>query len=171
MGGRREVVIADEGGTPLNDVLVVPLYVSSFDVNVGIEGKPLAKSYSREAIITKLFLFNSGEDIIAKQIPSRGVIVPVPPFAYSGSNHTVYRYLIVKSGYAPVVLSHHDVASRQWKPMVRTVGSQTPRIVQLLLTDAPDQEAIKNLMNATDMKDSIQIRLSPEDVALLQSYP
>jgi hypothetical protein len=171
MGGRREVVVADNTGTPMNGVLVIPLYISSFDTNVGIEGKPLAKSSGSEAIVTKLFLFNSGEDIIAKQVPSRGVIVPIPPFAYVGSNNTVYRYLMVKSGYAPVVLTNHDVASRRWKPMIHTAAIHIPGIVQLFLTEPSDQEAIKNLMNATDLQDPIQVRLSPEDAALLKSYP
>lgn len=170
MNGRREVVVPDEDGTQLHEVLVIPLYLNSFDVNIGIEGKPLAKSYNREVVITKLFLFNSGEDIIAKQIPSRGVIVPIPPIAYSGSDHTIIRYLIVKSGYQPIVLSHHDVASKRWKAMTRTAENPLPSIIQLLLSSTPDQAGLKNMMNATDLKDSIQVRLSPEDVALLRSY-
>ncbi|MRR56820.1 MAG: hypothetical protein EG824_01200 [Deltaproteobacteria bacterium] len=169
MDGRREVIITDEVGAPINQVLVVPLYISSFDINIGVEGKPLTKPRGREVAITKPFLFNSGDDIVANQIHSRGIIVPIPPFAYTGSDHTVYRYLMIKAGYSPTVLSHHDVASRRWKPMRRTSNDQISGIIQLLLAARPSQEALRELMNASDLQDPIQIRLSPEDIALLKS--
>lgn len=71
MNGVRTLSIVNEIGNQLTDVLIIPLYQKSFVIAFGPDGKGF-QSETR-VVITRLFVFNSGENLLPKKLESKGL--------------------------------------------------------------------------------------------------
>jgi hypothetical protein len=101
--GHKRVEFADTSANRLNGVLAIPLYGQSFGLAIGPDGA--GRHTEARRVITKPFTIDSGEDIMLKKVPTRGVILfPFPPVGIANSNY-VHRWLFLKYGFAPAVVS------------------------------------------------------------------
>jgi hypothetical protein len=162
--GHKRIEFTDASDNRLNGVLAIPLYTKSFGLSVGVDGTGPHTESAR--VITKPFLIDSGEDIMLKKVPTRGAILwPIPPASVADSNY-VHGWLFLKAGFVPTLVS--TVWKKGHIVMTPTDTDQTTPIVELLLSPAPDQSAIKKLYNAEYTKEPIAVEMDAEDIATIR---
>lgn len=167
MHRHRQITVVNSATNVLSGILVVPLYYVSGGVGVGPDGEGLRSA--SKPVVMKPFLFDSGEDLMTKQVPSKGVIVP-PLAIYAGTSRMVYRWLLLKKGYSPLVIDQRGV----WAggPIIMTISAldQVSPCIETLLAAKPDQDAIKSMMEARSMTGTVSVLLDTNDRPLLQNY-
>lgn len=170
MEGVRHVTILDDHSAPLNGILVVPLYGSSAGVGVGAEGA--GPHSATKLLVERPFMFNSGEDLMAKQIQTRGVVIPfpLPPWCFFiGRSHTVASWLCLKKEYGARALDRSDIFGESPIVMTNVDQNEVREAVDILLRPNADQKALKQLFKVEWMNGDIQLSLDAADRDLLNA--
>jgi len=164
MDGTKQVTIVDKDSKEIKDIVVFPLYQSSYGIAFGPDGKGI--HLGSKAFI-KPFVISSGDDLIKKKINGRGIIIP--PFIYIGTSKYVGRYLITKKGYAPKIVYESMIYSEPKIVMSASVNNDHEKIIDKMLASDIDQKHIKRTFNSEHLDEKIQIGLDSSDIALLKA--
>ncbi len=148
----------------IQDIVVLPLYQSSYGIGFGPDGRGLQSS---SKVFTKPFRFNSGEDIMSKQIQGRGIIIP--PFIFIGTSKNVNHWLFMKKSYIPIAVHSSQIYGASPIVMKPSRNDENKKYVELLLSEKPDQYELKKLFKASYLKEDIKMELDTNDVSLLKS--
>lgn len=167
MDGHRQLTVIDPATNQISGILVVPLYYVSGGVGVGPDGKGLHSA--SKPVVMKPFTFNSGDDLMAKKVPTKGVIVPPLPF-YAGSTRMVYRWLFLKQGHSPLVVDQGGVWADKPLVMTTSVVDQVTPCIDVLLATAPEQQALTVILDARHVTETVSVLLDTNDTALLRKY-
>jgi hypothetical protein len=151
----------------LSGILVVPLYRQSGGISVGPDGKGLATPPA--PVVMKPFIFSSGEDIMTNKVQARGVWL-LPLLTYIGSFSGIDRWLLLKKGYSPLVIDEGAIWADRPIEMTPAASDEVTPCIEILLAANPDQDAIKTMMNARSITETVAVRLDASDKALLQNY-
>ena len=164
MDGVRHVSVIDKDKQDIKNIVVFPLYSSSFGIGIGPDGNGPRSSLRA---FTKPFLFSSGEDIISKQIQGRGFIIP--PFIFIGTSKYVEHWLFIKKGFAPLLVSSSDIYKDA--PIVMTLSENGDRkkYIDVLLAENPDQTTLKEIFNSSHLSENIKVELDREAIMLLKA--
>jgi len=171
--GKLSLKIVDEKGMQLQDVLFVPLYVKSFGVGFGPDGKGL--HIRGKTLITKPFVINSGEDVMSKKIASKGMLfAPFGSnsglFAYIGSGNNISRCIFVKKGFAPKLFSDSDMYADAPIVLIKSNDDGNQKLIDLLLAPMHDQKILKRAIGGEQIEGDISVFFDERDTALLNSY-
>lgn len=154
-------IVTDEDGNQLSNILVVPFYISTrFLVGVGPDGS--GGGTEGQLIVTRPFVFNSGKNFTSKEIPSKGIMLPM---IYIGSSNYMYRLLFIKKGFIP------KVESLSYTPMVLTKSSknESAELIDMLLAPKHDQDVLRKLFNIEERrKGVITVDFDEKDIELLK---
>ena len=167
----KDVVSSD--GTPLSQVCVIPLYQMHDGIAYGPDGKGghdypgfyLRASYS----------VDSGDDFVTNLLPSKRMI---PPFIAFGTGYYASRFLLIKRGYLPQLISDSDVFND--KPLTLTTASalETEGVIAMLTAKQPNQEEMYNLFHIQNViylpkrdpvKEMVHVEFDDHDLSLLES--
>lgn len=119
-------------------------------------------------VIMEPFVFTSGDDILTNKVPARGLMLV--PILYIGDFKSVHRWLILKKGYSPLAIDENVVWEARPIAMTASPRDEVTPCIDLLLAAKPDQGALRTMMNAQDITESIAVRLDAKDKALLRKY-
>jgi hypothetical protein len=164
MEGSKPVTVVDNNGKQIMDVLVFPLYESSYGIGIGPDGKGL---HFGSRVFTKQLVINSGDDLLKKQINSKGLMIP--PLIYLGSSNYVGNYLFAKKGYAPQVVERYALFNEARIVMTKTENDEYGKVIDKFLAQDSDQIGLKRMFNAEHLNQNIQIVLDSKDIALLKA--
>jgi len=164
MEGSHRVTVLDDNSKEIKDIIVLPLYQSSYGIGFGPDGRG---PWSSPIVFTKPFFFSSGEDIASRQIQGRGIIVP--PFLFIGTSKYVNRWLFIKKGYAPASVDRSQIYGRLPIVMSRSDNAENRKYIELILSKSPDQNELKRIFNDRYIDKDIQMDLDAKDVSLLKS--
>jgi hypothetical protein len=158
----EHVLIVDTTGNQLTDVVVIPLYYKSYGIGAGPDGKGFKSS---RYVITKPFLFHSGNDLMKNSLRSKYIVTMFPPHFFVGSGSHVVSWLFIKKGYSPQLPKEEMVI-----PIVMTKsnGNENSKIADILLASKPNQEALKKLFTVDLGNENINIELNKKDIAVLK---
>ena len=162
--GSKQVTIVDTNGNQVKDVLVFPLYQYSYGIGIGPDGKGI---HLGEKVFSKPLVINSGDDLLKKQINSKGFVIP--PIIYIGKSYYVGNYLLAKKGYAPQVVERHALFNEAQIVMANADNDEFKRIIEKLIAPDNNQAALKKIFKAEDLPQNIQITLDSRDIALLKA--
>lgn len=166
MDGARYLVVVDENGNQLNGILIVPLYSKSFGIGVGPDGKGFfTKS---QLIVTKPFVFNSGEDLMSKKISTKGV--NLPPFIFVGSSNYVDNWLFIKKGFTPKLVQSSDIYGEAPIVLTKSSGNDSAKLIDMLLASKHDQNVLKKQFGVEWGKDEITVVFDETDIVLLKAH-
>jgi hypothetical protein len=165
MDGVKHVTVVDEHATPLNGVLVLPLYTVSAGVGVGADGK--GPHTAKRVLAQDPFLFDSGEDLMKQKIHTRGVMLP--PVVAIGKSYYVGSWLFLKKQHVPRALQRSDVYGNEPIVLTTTTGTECKKTIEVLLQSAPDQETVKKLFGVEWMKEDVELRLDDKAKAMLEA--
>lgn len=164
MGGVRYVSVIDNNNINIKDIVVFPLYSSSFGIGIGPDGNG---PQSSPRAFTKPVLFSSGQDIISKQIQGRGVIIP--PLVFIGTSKYVEHWLFIKKGYEPLLVSSSDIYKDAPIVMTLSENGARKRCIDVLLAENPDQTTLKEIFNSSHLSENINVELDREAIMLLKA--
>jgi hypothetical protein len=172
MDGEKRLRIVDRKGNDLMAVVIIPLYSKTCRIGVGLDGKGF--SGPENLLITKPFLLDSGEDIMSKKIPSRGIIIA--PFGdTSGVIAGIFKsnnfgsFAAIKKGYAPVVIKGDDINGIKSIVMTDADNQQNAVVLNMLIATPTNQHALQRIFGAVAIRDKIDVSLDGQDIALLKS--
>ena len=164
--GVRYLSVVDKNGNQLRDMLIIPLYSKSFGIGIGPDGKGFHTK--DQLILTRPFVFNSGDDLMSKKISTQGIMLP--PFIFAGISNDVGHWLFVKKGFTPKLLAENDIYGETPIVMIKSNGDENDKLIDLLLTSKHDQNTLKKLFGVEWIKDEITVVFDKKGVALLKSY-
>jgi hypothetical protein len=164
MEGSHRVTVVDEYSKAIQDIVVLPLYKSSYGIGIGPDGRG---PWSSSEVFTKPCRFSSGEDLMSKQIQGRGIIIP--PYIFIGTSKYVDNWLFIKKGYAPLVVSREMIYSGSPIVMSLFKNEDTKKYIDILLSTKPDQTTLKKIFNSRNLKEDIKIEMDAHGVALLEA--
>lgn len=167
MDGHPQLTVIDPATNQISGILVVPLYYVSGGVSVGPDGKGLHSA--SKPVVMKPFAFDSGDDLMAKKVRTKGVIVPPLPF-YAGNTRMVYRWLFLKQGFTPLVVDQGGVWTDKPLVMKTSVVDQVTPCIDVLLATEPEQQACKVILDARHITETMSVLLDTNDTALLREY-
>jgi hypothetical protein len=172
MDGEKRLKIVDQNGKDLSAVLIVPLYSSSYGIDLGPDGKGFHSSES--LLIIRPFLFNSGEDIMSKKMPSQGIIFA--PFGdksglFAGifRSKNIFRFALIKKGYTPEVIKGENIYGISSIVMTMADKKQNTDIINTLLETPTNQDALRRIFGAGEIKGKIDVSLDKQDIAFLKA--
>lgn len=156
-----EKIVVDEDGNKLSNILVVPFYLSTqFLVGFGPDGA--GGGTEKQLIVTRPFVFNSGENFTSKEIPAKGIMLPM---IYIGSSNYMYRMLFIKKGFVP------KVESLSYTPMVleKSSKNESAEMIDMLLAPKHDQDVLRELFKIEQQrKGEITVGFDEKDIELLK---
>ena len=158
------MTVLDNDSKTIEDIVVLPLYQSSYGIGFGPDGKGLGSS---PKVFTKPFCFSSGEDIARRQMQGRGIIIP--PFIFIGTSKYVRRWLFIKKDYTPVTVDASQIYGDSPIVMIRFNNEENIKFIELLLSKSPDQNELKKIFKDGDVESDIKLDLDIKDVSLLKS--
>ena len=172
MDGVKHVTVLDDNSEPLKGVIVIPLYASSAGIGFGAEG--VGSRSETQFQVKKPFLFNSGEDLMVKQLHQRCVVIPLPlpPWCMGiRSGDGAFAWLFVKKQKGIIALSENDLCDNKTIFMTNTAPSEVYQTVDLLLNPRGDYEAIKKRFGLGRMQEiqNVQVILDDADRELLKA--
>ncbi|MES9906534.1 MAG: hypothetical protein ABW168_28115 [Sedimenticola sp.] len=160
------MVIVDNEGSSVNHVTVVPLFAVNIGVGVGADGKG---PHTYTHLVTKPFIFNSGEDLIAYHPSSKQVLIPVPLGVVAGKGYSGVRWLILKEGYSLKIVNRVQIYSDRPIVLERKQGASHKDVVNNLLSIPVTQAKIKQLFKMTKLSEDIKVEFNMQDRAILDS--
>jgi hypothetical protein len=163
MGGVQHVSVVDEDRKELKDIIVLPLYQSSYGIGIGPDGHGL---WSSSKLFTKPFPFSSGEDLMSKQIQGRGITALL---VFIGTSKYVNTWLFIKKGYAPTVIDRYAMYGGSAIVVSTSKGEGAKRCIDLLLSKEPDQTELKKMFQDKSIDGDIKLELDSQSTALLSS--
>jgi hypothetical protein len=173
MDGKQHLKIVDKKNIELRDILIIPLYSKSLGIGIGPFG--MGPRTSASFVIKKPFTFNSGEDIMSKKVPSKGIIVA--PFGKKSGlfggvfkNNDIVRYALIKKGFAPALIKQDDIYGNSPIIMTSSDNKENAQIIKKLIAPQNDQDALKKIFVAYEIEEKINVSFDEQEVALLKSY-
>lgn len=163
--GVRYLTVIDGNGIKLNNIIVVPLYSKSFVIGIGPDGKGFHSK--QKLIVSKPFKFNSGDDLMANNIKTKGIYLP--PLIFIGNSNYVDNWLFVKKGYYPKLARSSDIYSETPIIMIRTITNDNDKLFDMLLESKYDQNVLKKQFGIEKGNYDIVVVLDEKDIALLKS--
>lgn len=164
MEGNRQVTVIDENSKAIQDIVVLPLYKSSYGIGIGPDG---CGPWLSSKVFTKPFRFSSGEDLMSKQIQGRGIIIP--PVIFIGISKYVSRWIFIRKGYTPITVDESIIYGDAPIVMIRSNNEENKEYINLLLSKNPDQDELKKIFKAGDLEGDIKLDLDTKDVSLFKS--
>ena len=167
MDGVRRVTFINEHSTPVNGVLVVPLYSISVGIGVGPDGQGLFST--ARLLVEKPFVCESGDDLMRQKIQTRGCCVFPLPLIFIGKMRPVDSWLFVKKHYAPRAIRGDYINGDAPISLTYSTGNESEVAIDILLLPKPDQQALKKLFDVKGMKEDVQVNLDDAARALLKA--
>jgi hypothetical protein len=164
MEGTRHISVIDKDKKDINDIVVFPLYSSSFGIGIGPDGKG---PWASPTTFTKPFLLSTNEDIMSKQIQGRGIFIP--PLIFIGTSKNVVHWLFIKKSYAPLVVSRQMIFSEAPIVMSLSENGDRQKCIDILLSENPDQTTLKEIFNSNHLKEKIKLELDEQAIMLLKA--
>lgn len=165
MDGVKHLTVIDENKNQLKRILIVPLYSKSFGIGVGPEGKGLHSK--AQLIVTKPFIFNSGDDLMNQKISTKGISLL---FVFIGSSNYVDNWLFMKKGYIPKLVQRADIYGESPIILTKAINDENSKLIDVLLSPTVDQHFIKKLFGVEWRKDEIAVIFDENDIGLLKTY-
>jgi hypothetical protein len=166
MDGVRHLIVVDENGQQLKGILIIPLYSRSFGIGVGPDGK--GYHTKQQLMITKPFVFDSGDDLMSKKISTKGVILP--PFVFIGRSNYVDNWLFVKKEFSPKLVQSVDIYGEAPIVMVKSSGTDNTKLIDVLLAPKHDQSIMRKQFGVEEIRHEITVVFDEKDFALLEKY-
>lgn len=172
MDGVKHVTVLDGNAEPLKGILVIPLYSSSAGIGFGAEGT--GSRSKAQFQVKKPFLFDSGEDLMSKQLHTRCVLIPLPlpPWCMGiWSGDEAFAWLFVKKQQGIIALGRSNLYSNKPILMTNSAPSEVSQVVDLLLNPRGDYQAIKKRFGVEWMQqiEDVQVTLDDTDTEVLKA--
>lgn len=164
--GVKHLTVVDKNQNQINGILVIPLYSRSFVIGFGVDGKGLETK--NHLIVTAPFEFDSGDDLMRKKIPTRGV--GLQPIFFVGMSNYLDNWLLIKKGYSPKLIKRSDVYKDEPIMMTSSPNNENVRLIDMLLAVNPDQPELKKQFNIKKSDEEIIVELDEKSIWLLKQY-
>lgn len=167
----KEIVSSDR--KPLSQVCVIPLYQKHDGISYGPDGAG-GHEYPGFYLQTP-FTVDSGENFTKNLLPSKRMI---PPFIAFGTGYYASRFLLIKGGYLPLLISDSDLFNDE--PLILTTASplEAERVIAVLTAKQPEQEKFYSTFHIQDViylpkrdpvAEMVHVEFDSNDISLLRS--
>lgn len=169
----RGVDILDRRSNPISGITVIPLVSTRSRLTFGPDGQGPESSLSID--LGEPFLMDSGNDLSPPKLRSNATMIA--PMIVVGKDVRVYKWLLLKKGYYPMIIEHKFHASGdsisvdgQGPPPFRLVsGGDEKRasVIAALVKNEPDFARIRSAYSTKDL-DRVAFSSKGKDLILIQ---
>ncbi len=164
--GDIKVIITENNGKIINDILVIPLYDNcNFGISAGPDG--VGSKTGPKYIITKPFVYNGEDNFMSYVEKSKGIIIP--PVIFIGNNKYVDSWLLVKNGFLIKLIHRSDVFGGANIVMKKTIKDVRHLLLESLLDSNRNQLFLRQQFDLGDT-DKVETNLDNKSIYLLNKY-
>ena len=172
MDGVKYVTVLDEHSEPIKRILVIPLYSSSAGIGFGADNAGF--SSKAQVQVKKPFYFDSGEDLMAKQLHSRCCLIPLPfpPWCIGiWCGDEAFAWLFIKKQQGIVALGRNNLYGNNPIFMTNSAPSEVSQTIELLLDPRGDHQAVMRRFYVRGVQEieDVQVTLDVADRELLEA--
>lgn len=171
----RHRQLLDDAGQAVDHVCVFPLYfkASGFMVAIGAEGTKLigGRKASEDLYLMSPFMFRSGEDFPGCLLPDETHMIILPPgiFILAGDAVSPSGFLLVREGFAPLLLRSHEKHMREPLVLRRSSEKLPDELLELLSEQRDDQVMLRKYFKPKESVRGIHFEYTSSDVDVVRA--